>query len=429
MDTNNRPVVLKMERVGKKYIIKNRKKYPADGSKLAKLKYKINPQKKDDFWALRDISFELKQGERLAIIGRNGAGKSTMLKLISRITEPTEGRIEYLGSVAAMLEVGTGFNVELTGRENVYLNGSILGMSKKEIDEKFDGIVEFAEIERFIDTPVKRYSSGMMVRLAFSVASTMNPDILIIDEVLSVGDMRFRQKCLKRMAEIADQDKTIICVSHVMNIVRELCDRAVLLENGRIVFDGDIEEAIRLYTGIYETARATHYEYDESHRPKGYKCDRLVIKTLDVLDNEECVYGWDEPLRLKMHVDALTDESDVGMRIVFSKEAGTAVSTAFFSPFLNIKKGESADIYVTVNAHNLSPGDYKALIVLSEGEPYDMFNNIDSISPDAFFFTVLNVGYDEGEVKDDASRFWHEAWGKSRISKVSVETKITGNKF
>ena len=171
--TIERPIILKVENVGKKYIIKNRIILPENPTKRQKIRYKLNKFEKNDFWALKDISFEVRKGDRLAIVGRNGAGKSTLLKLISRITEPTEGRIEYYGRVAAMLEVGTGFNLELTGRENVYLNGAILGMTKEEIDKRFDGIVEFSEIGEFIDTPVKRYSSGMMVRLAFAVASTM----------------------------------------------------------------------------------------------------------------------------------------------------------------------------------------------------------------------------------------------------------------
>jgi len=421
---NDKPVVLKMENIGKKYIIKKHKKYPFDGSRLDKFRYRMRPYEKEDFWALKDIAFELKKGERLAIIGRNGAGKSTLLKLISRIMEPTEGRIEYLGRVAAMLEVGTGFNHELTGRENVYLNGAILGMTREEIDEKFDSIVDFAEIPDFIDTPVKRYSSGMMVRLAFAVASMMNPDILIVDEVLSVGDMRFRQKCLTRMSEIADQDKTIICVSHIMSVVRQLCDRAILLENGRIVFDGDVEEAIGLYEGISKSVKRTHYEYGKEHRGSGYFCDRLVIKTLDILDNEECEYEWDEPIKLKIRIDALTDESNIGMRIVFSTDHGGAVSTAFFPPFINVKKGDSIDAFVTINGHNLAPGEYSAIITLTEGEPHDRFGNVDSINPSAFFFKAFNFGQNKGEVTDDTKRFWRDAWGKSRISDVSVEAEI-----
>ena len=190
-----KPTVIKTEHVGKKFIIRHKPEKKPAGRNAALPLFK----KKEDFWALKDIGFEVRQGERVGIIGKNGAGKSTLLKLLCRITEPTEGRIELLGKVSAMLEVGTGFNQELTGRENVYLNGAILGMSKAEIDAKFDSIVEFSEIGQFLDTPVKRYSSGMYVRLAFAVASHLEPDILVVDEVLAVGDQRFRQKCIDKM--------------------------------------------------------------------------------------------------------------------------------------------------------------------------------------------------------------------------------------
>ena len=184
----------------------------------------------EEFWALKDVSFEVNQGDRIGIIGRNGAGKSTLLKIISQITEPTEGRITIDGRVASLLEVGTGFHPELTGRENIFLNGSILGMSKKEIESKFDEIVAFSEVEKFLDTPVKRYSSGMYVRLAFSVAAHLEPDILIVDEVLAVGDAAFQKKCLGKMEEVSGHVRTIIFVSHNMGAISQLCNRAILLK-------------------------------------------------------------------------------------------------------------------------------------------------------------------------------------------------------
>src|SRR5438445_320235 len=193
----------------------------------------------EEFWALRKVTFELEQGERLGIIGRNGAGKSTLLKLLSRITEPTEGRIEIRGRVSSLLEVGTGFHPELSGRENIFLNGAILGMTSREIRERFDEIVAFSEIERFLDTPVKRYSSGMYVRLAFSVAAHLEPDILIVDEVLAVGDAQFQRKCLGKMEEVNKQGRTVVFVSHNMTAVTSLCTRCLLLEQGTIRANGD----------------------------------------------------------------------------------------------------------------------------------------------------------------------------------------------
>ena len=202
---------------------------------------------KQDFWALKDINFEVKKGESLGIIGRNGAGKSTLLKILSRITKPTEGRAVLDGRVGSLLEVGTGFHAELTGRENVYLNGAILGMHRSEIERKFDEIIAFSEIEQFLDTPVKRYSSGMYVRLAFAVAAHLEPEILIVDEVLAVGDTEFQKKCLGKMGDVTSEGRTVLFVSHNMGAVKRLCSRAILLEKGSIQMIGETEKVIDYY--------------------------------------------------------------------------------------------------------------------------------------------------------------------------------------
>ena len=194
-----------------------------------------------DFWALKQVSFDIKKGEVVGIIGRNGAGKSTLLKILSRITKPTEGYVRIHGRIGSLLEVGTGFHPELTGRENIYLNGAILGMTKREIGGKFDEIIAFAEIEKFIDTPVKFYSSGMYVRLAFAVAAHLEPDILIVDEVLAVGDMEFQKKCLGKMEDVTHQGRTVLFVSHNMGAIKSLCSRAILLDAGRVVCDGGVD--------------------------------------------------------------------------------------------------------------------------------------------------------------------------------------------
>ncbi|MFC1497560.1 ABC transporter ATP-binding protein [Verrucomicrobiota bacterium] len=210
------------------------------------LQYSNTPSQRD-LWALRDVSFEVKRGEVLGIIGRNGAGKSTLLKILSRITEPTSGRAIMRGRVGSLLEVGTGFHPELTGRENVYLNGAILGMKKAEIMKKFDEIVAFAEIERFIDTPVKRYSSGMYVRLAFAVAAHLDPEILLVDEVLAVGDAGFQKKCFGKINEIAKQEKTVFLVSHNMSAIRRFCSRAIFLDEGGLLYNGKVDEVVGRY--------------------------------------------------------------------------------------------------------------------------------------------------------------------------------------
>jgi lipopolysaccharide transport system ATP-binding protein len=207
----------------------------------------INYQSKEKFWALKDVSFEINHGDRLGVIGRNGAGKSTLLKILSRIVSPTTGRITLDGLVSSLLEVGTGFHGELTGRENIFLNGSILGMSRSEIKSKFDEIVAFSEVEKFLDTPVKRYSSGMYVRLAFAVAAHLEPDILIVDEVLAVGDAAFQKKCLGKMKDVSGEGRTIIFVSHNMETVQNLCDKAIYLDNGKVQLTGDSDKVISAY--------------------------------------------------------------------------------------------------------------------------------------------------------------------------------------
>lgn len=257
--------VVRVESLGKKYIIAHQQKeryvalrdvmvqsVKSFGGKLLKPLSKNNGESqkpgKEEFWALRDINFEIQQGDRVGIIGRNGAGKSTLLKILSRITEPTTGRVAIKGRVASLLEVGTGFHPELTGRENIYLNGAILGMHKKEIDKKFDEIVAFAEVEKFLDTPVKRYSSGMYVRLAFAVAAHLEPEILIVDEVLAVGDAEFQKKCLGKMGEVSSEGRTVIFVSHNINAIEQLCNKGILLKQGCITKESSsIREVIREY--------------------------------------------------------------------------------------------------------------------------------------------------------------------------------------
>lgn len=201
----------------------------------------------DIVWALRDVSFEIKQGETVGLIGRNGAGKSTLLKVLSRITEPTTGHIDVYGRVSSLLEVGTGFHPELTGRENVYLNGTILGMKKAEIDRKFDEIVDFSGVEQYIDTPVKRYSSGMKVRLGFAVAAHLEPDILLVDEVLAVGDVAFQKKCIGKMESVADEGRTVVFVSHQMSMIQALCKRGIVMNKGGVIFDGTVDDAVAEY--------------------------------------------------------------------------------------------------------------------------------------------------------------------------------------
>jgi lipopolysaccharide transport system ATP-binding protein len=274
--------VIRVENLSKKYILGQQKEGSSSykslresmsdgakslGEKLLKpgSKKDLNPSS-EEFWALKDVSFEIKQGDRVGIIGGNGAGKSTLLKVLSRITEPTSGSIRIKGRVASLLEVGTGFHPELTGRENIFLNGAILGMSKVDITRKFDEIVAFAEVEKFLDTPVKRYSSGMYVRLAFAVAAHLEPEILIVDEVLAVGDARFQQKCLGKMKNVGEEGRTILFVSHNMAAMRALCSRALMMKKGQLILDTCTEDVINDYL-IQDRNSDAHVIWNEDNAP------------------------------------------------------------------------------------------------------------------------------------------------------------------
>lgn len=279
--------VIKVEGLSKQYLLNKSGASKSDtlyGSFLNGLRNMKNIARKketEEFWALKDVSFEINQGDRVGIIGRNGAGKSTLLKILSRITPPTKGRIEYTGRMASLLEVGTGFHGDLSGRENIYLNGSILGMSKHEIDGKFDEIVAFSEIEKFIDTPVKRYSSGMYVRLAFAVAAHLEPEILIVDEVLAVGDAAFQDKCLGKMNEVSTKEgRTILFVSHQLAVLSALCNKSVLLEKGQFINMGPTDTIINAYLHRGEKNRGQNY--DHTAPSKGMK---LKIRSVKVLNH------------------------------------------------------------------------------------------------------------------------------------------------
>jgi lipopolysaccharide transport system ATP-binding protein len=301
--------VIRVENIGKQYILGHQKQerytalrdVVANGAKsfgrrmLKPLGKKGSDPEVEEFWALKDVSFEIKQGDRVGIIGRNGAGKSTLLKILSRITEPTKGSIRLKGRVASLLEVGTGFHPELTGRENIYLNGAILGMSKTEIKRKFDEIVAFAEVEKFLDTPVKRYSSGMYVRLAFAVAAHLEPEILIVDEVLAVGDAGFQKKCLGKMEDVGKEGKTVIFVSHNVDSIRRLCSRGVYLSSGTLKDIGSIDYIVNQYLEQFHSNGQDNSQsniiYFKSNKI-GYYIDRIEILEMDEAAKNK-LYTWD----------------------------------------------------------------------------------------------------------------------------------------
>lgn len=290
---------------------------------LWRLKNLGRGSQKELFWALREVSFDIRRGETVGIIGRNGAGKSTLLKLLSRITEPTTGAIDLYGPVGSLLEVGTGFHPELTGRENIYLNGAILGMRRREIDGKFDEIVAFAEIERFLDTPVKRYSSGMYVRLAFAVAAHLNPEILVVDEVLAVGDAQFQKKCLGKMGEVASQEgRTVLFVSHNMTAVQSLCSRAIWLEGGSLRADGAAKEVVPQYLKTSFAPRCQQTWDDPASAPGNSKVRlrRVAVRPDGRADNG--LIDTHTPLVFEFDFWNLADGARLNLSAVVKSEEG-----------------------------------------------------------------------------------------------------------
>ena len=312
MDNN---IMVKVDHVSKQYrlgMIGSTTLREEMQRKLAKIRGKDDPTRKlgdglngkvgDLFYALDDLSFEVHRGEAVGVIGHNGAGKSTILKLISQVTGPSKGTIELNGRVASMLEVGTGFHPELSGRENIYMNGAVLGMTKAEIDKKLDAIIEFSECRQFIDTPVKRYSSGMYVKLAFSVAAHLDSEIMIMDEVLAVGDAKFQEKCLGRMGDEAHGGRTVLYVSHNMNTIRALCSRVIVLDHGKKVFDGDVEQGIALYNGLKQLSHGIT-DLSELKRPLDYANRKCSFSSLEV-KTEDSRFSFGEIINGKIDVES-----------------------------------------------------------------------------------------------------------------------------
>lgn len=353
----------------------------------AKLRHKEDPTKKigaknynkgEKFKALDNISFEVKKGERIGIIGHNGAGKSTLLKLISRVTGPTTGNIYMNGRVASMLEVGTGFHPELTGRENIYMNGAILGMTKKEIDSKIEDIIEFSEVRQFIDTPVKRYSSGMYVKLAFSVAAHLDSEIMIMDEVLAVGDVAFQNKCLRKMKEVSENnDRTILYVSHNMRTIRELCERVIVLNHGCISYDGEVEGGIEKYYGGSKIS--TYYEFDDSFH-KVWKNPRFIIQSLKINTSTNCVFELGEIISGTLKFENCDYMKNVSFRFEISNTSGTRIGTSM-SPLLDEKMLKTGKINFSFDTSAITPGRYRIDIVAFEYSDNGNEKGIDGVYP------------------------------------------------
>ena len=300
----------------------------------------------EEFWALKNVSFEVKQGEVVGIIGRNGAGKSTLLKILSRITEPTEGRVLLRGRVASLLEVGTGFHPELTGRENIFLNGAILGMTQREIRKKFDEIVAFAEVEKFLDTPVKRYSSGMYVRLAFAVAAHLEPEILIVDEVLAVGDAEFQKKCLGSMRNVAASGRTILFVSHNLSAVMQLTSRSIVLSEGRVVFSGATAAAIEYYTANIRSGHSAEFDVEDAPRHGQITGE---VKILSLRFNRPIAYfKFQEPISYTMRLRAAHKIDCIRASMTIFSSSGVAIGSTFAGEISGLDAGDVREMVVNL---------------------------------------------------------------------------------
>ena len=334
-------------------------------SMFAKLRHKEDPnlkigakayEKNESFLALNNISLDIKKGETIGIIGHNGAGKSTLLKLICRVTAPTKGDLYINGRITSMLEVGTGFHDELTGKENIYLNGTILGMTKAEVDEVYDEIVEFSEIKQFIDTPVKRYSSGMKVKLGFSVASHLKSEIVIMDEVLAVGDVNFQNKCIARMKQLAEEEgRTILYVSHNMSTVKKLCDRCIVLSDGGVVFQGKTEDAIAIY--LKEENLLTTF-FDVSMDERNHKCNlRHLIQNVQLLNSDNGHYGYGDIITFRVTWRSENDYDRVNLKLLLLTNDLETAGVVFCGELKHIT-GINTAVF-ELDTQYLVPGRYK----------------------------------------------------------------------
>ena len=350
------------------------------------------------FMALNGIDLTIYKGEAVGIIGGNGAGKSTMLKLLSRVTAPTEGEIDIYGRIASMLEVGTGFHGELTGRENVYMNGAILGMTKAEIDAKMEDIIEFSEVRDFIDTPVKRYSSGMYVKLAFSVAAHLDSEIMIMDEVLAVGDMAFQKKCLNRMKDAAKKEgRTVLYVSHNMNTIRQLCDRCIVLSKGKVVYEGDVESAIAVYMDS-ESNDQTRIDFSGCTRPAWLSERKVFLREARFCGKESNVFDTDEPVSIQLDWENLTDIKEVCLRIEVVSLEGTPLGIYTVYDFYKGKKGDMGSAVVTLDTAMLIDATYRLRFTFFLKDSGG--NNVNIDWADGLCFTKTNLLEEEKLVWD-----------------------------
>jgi lipopolysaccharide transport system ATP-binding protein len=370
-------------------------------------RFRRNPQlqtqnKDDTIWALKDVSFEVKRGEVVGIIGRNGAGKSTLLKILTRITEPTQGRAELHGRVGSLLEVGTGFHPELTGRENIYMSGAMLGMRRKEIDRTFDEIVDFSGVEHFIDTPIKRYSSGMNVRLGFAVAAHLEPEIMLVDEVLAVGDAEFQKKCLGKMGDVAKEGRTVIFVSHNMGAVIALCSDTVHLANGKVVDMGSTRHIVANY--LSQVNRHTATELDDLRSPGFGTAIRYSEIRLLSSNNAKVRYG--EPLVYELQIVSTIAADNLSIGYSIFNAAGSIVGSLITNNQFSVAAGQIMKLELTIPNLCLSPGIYYAGYSIGQGGFDRERQDYDIVTGTMLSFQILPPL--QGNITLDG---WRPGWG------------------
>lgn len=366
-------------------------------------------------FALNGVDLTVRKGESLGIIGANGSGKSTLLKVISRITAPTEGTVGINGRIASMLEVGTGFNPAMTGRENIYLNGTILGMTKAEIDQKLEQIIEFSECGPFIDTPVKRYSSGMFVKLAFSVAAHLNGEILLLDEVLAVGDVKFQTKCLDKMLQMSrDENRTILSVSHNMSNIRRLCTRCIVLDHGNKIFDGKTDDAIGVYLGGFQESQL-RYKVENVSRPSDSHGKYMRMLDVEFAPNEDYRYRCGDKISFCVTWRSDVDAESMYMRAEMQAADGEPVGVSESNCLGNARSGETYKTWFELPTAELAEGRYYMILDLYTKNEDGSFLTYDRPEVDIPFTIEPN---DTGEIN------WHLIWGHVRLSPMEARTTL-----
>ncbi|MBR0397842.1 MAG: ABC transporter ATP-binding protein [Eubacterium sp.] len=365
------------------------------------------------FWALKGVTATIYAGETVGIIGENGAGKSTFLKLLSRVTIPTEGSFDLYGRITSMLEIGTGFNGELTGRENIYMNGAILGMNKAEIDAKMEQIIEFSELREFIDTPVKRYSSGMYTKLGFAVASHLDSEIMIMDKVLAVGDVAFQNKCIARMRQTAaEEGRTVLYVSHNMNQIRQLCSRCIVLSHGEVIFDGPVETAIQHYLNQFRQENIFR-NYTGESRPKWLTDNRIRIRSAEYIDHDTIIFRGDEKMRLHMVLDVKDDVPGLSLRIEVSDLNNNKLGTYFLEDICDCRAGETVELEAEVDISRFTNATYNTIYCFYVRDDAGTNLNVDRVIGLSFIHTYSEVARQ--------IQWEKENWGYLRLDGAEVK--------